>query len=103
MHYLIHFFLKERKKIGRLELLADELKNFEYISFTDEFIHELKKEKIPLVVEHDNRDFDWNTIIATQLFKTRIDRKIKRRNLPDDEDIDWKDDAGERACRTWEW
>ena len=75
--------------------MADELKNFEYILFTDEFIHELKKE-IPLAVEHANRDFDWNTILATQLFKTRIDRKIKRRNLPDDKEVDWKNDPGER-------
>ena len=96
-------FLKgKEEEIGRLELLADELKNFEYRHFTDEFIQELKKE-IPLAVEHANSEFDWDTIPATQQFKTRIDRKIKRRNLPDDENVDWKDDPGERACRIWEW
>ena len=94
-------FLKGKENnIEQLKNIAGGLKHFEYRDFDDKFLANLEKE-IPLAVEHANKEFDWNSIKETDNFKTIIDRKIKRRKLNDDHILDWKDDPGERASKTW--
>ena len=56
--------------------------------------------EIPLTVKHANKEFDWNSIKETHNFNIR---KIKRRRLNGGNDLEWKDDPGERASKIWEW
>ena len=88
--------------VERLNLLADKLSHFEYRQFTSEFIEGLKKE-IPFAIGISQQAFDWDSIKETKQYKTRMSRSIKRRQLGDDHDFDWKKDPGEKACRIWEW
>jgi len=55
--------------------------------FDDEFLTNLEKE-IPLVVEHANKEFDWNSSKENDHFNNRIDRKIKKRRLNDENVFD---------------
>ena len=97
------FFLKGKEdEIDRLILLSKDLNHFEYKEFDDDFFKGLEKE-IPLAVQHANRHFDWSVIKESREYKTRIDRKIKRRRLENGDHLDWKDDPGERATRIWKW
>jgi hypothetical protein len=96
-------FLRGKEgQIERLLILSRDLSHFQYKDFDDDFITCLGKE-IPLAVEHANRNFDWELIPHSHQYKTRIDRKIKRRKLGNGDDLDWRDDPGERACQIWEW
>ena len=85
-----------------LRTIADELFNFDYAQFDDNFIEDMKKE-ILLAVEHANREFNWDDIKPTVKYKTRIYRNIKRMQLQNDDELDSKYDTGERACHIWEW
>ena len=51
----------KQQELHSLGFLADELCNFRYPQFNEVFISQLKKE-IPLVVNHGNRFFDWDSI-----------------------------------------
>lgn len=95
------FVLKE-VSINLLELLVDDLQYFEYRCFTKEFLNRMKKE-LPLAIEHANKMFDWESIKPSKQYETRLDRKIKRKKLDKDHNFDWKMDAGEKACRIFEW
>ena len=97
------FFLRGKgNQIQRLQIIAMGLIHFEYQDFDNEFLTCLCKE-IPLAVEHADRFFDWELIPHSKQYKTRLDRKIKRRRLDNGDNLDWKNDPGERACQIWEW
>ena len=36
-------------------------------------------------------------------YVTRIQKQIRKKKLPNEGEIDWKEDIGERARRIWEW
>ena len=88
--------------VTKLHLLIDKLIYFGYKQFTERFIKQLKKE-IPEVVKEADRDHDLDRIDCSTQFKTRMQRRIKRKKLNKDSVVDWKLDDGEYACRIWEW
>ena len=45
-------------------------------------------------MEHANREFNWGDIKHTVQYKTKMDRKIKRRQLQNDDQLDWKYEPG---------
>ena len=72
-------------------------------AFTTVFLQEFKKE-ISVLLEECNKDFDWDAIPNTKQYHTRSQKREKRRRLNDDTSAEnWMDDAGEKACRIWEW
>jgi len=85
-----------------LHYLADKLTAFDYRHFDDKFIKKLKKE-MPSVVEEAKGDHDLDRIPSSRQYQTRMQRRIKRKNLPADSNLDWKADAGEYAQRIWKW
>lgn len=100
---LFNLFFVKSKSVNALYLLADDLKYFGFQAFTTAFIGELKKE-IPVVIDESNKDFDWNAIGNSKQFKTRSQKRAKRRKLNDDINADdWRCDPGEKSCRIWEW
>ena len=88
--------------VTKLHLLIDKLIYFGYKQFTERFIKQLKKE-IPEVIKEADRDHDLDRIDCSTQFKTRMQRRIKRKKLNKDTVVDWKLDDGEYACRIWEW
>ena len=36
-------------------------------------------------------------------YQNRMQKRIKRKNLPKDTVLDWKNDAGEHAQHIWKW
>ena len=95
-------FVLQELDIASLELLIDDLANFEYRHFTKNFLNKMKKE-VPLAIEHANKIFDWESIKSTKQYKTRLDNRRKRRKLDDNHQFDWKSDPGEKANRIFEW
>ena len=91
-------FLKGKQDLlHTLFYCADHLIYFGYPAFTPDNIHLLKKE-IPAAVCHANIDFDWNSIVASSQFKTRMQKRMKRHIL-----LGWRSDPGERAWKIWGW
>ena len=76
--------------------------NFGYTHFTEEFIVQLKVE-LPNIVEEANKDHNLYLIEPSKLFKTRMEKRRKRKKLYENVVLDWKMDDGEYACRIWEW
>ena len=96
-------YLKGKEdELHTLFYLADQLSNFGYSEFDDDFIKLLKGE-IPTAVQHANAIFNWNEIDTTKQFKTRMQRRIKRHDLSIEDVDDWQSDPGERAWKIWEW
>ena len=56
-----------------------------------------------MAIEHANTIFDWESIKPSKQYKTRLDRRIKRKKLDKDHVFDWKMDTGEKACCIFEW
>lgn len=81
---------------------AENLPSFGYPEFDDKFIQQLKKE-IPDVVEEAIRDHDLDCLHTSDQYQTRMQKRRKRKNLDGEEELDWKLDDGEYACRIWEW
>ena len=63
----------------------------------------MMKKELPLATKHANKAFDWESIKPSKQYETRLDRRIKRKKLDKDHVFDWKRDAGEKACRIFEW
>ena len=83
--------------------LADKLKYFHYDkTITDQLLDNLKKE-MPKFVKEAKRDHDLDCIPASKRYKTRLQERIKKKNLPEGSTLDWKDDPGEYAERIWYW
>ena len=89
--------------VTKLHYLADKLVFFKYnFTFTEGFIKRLKKE-MTCVVKEAKRDHDLNRIEGDNKYHTRLQKRMKRHNIQDKNDMDWKNDAGEYARRIWEW
>ena len=88
--------------VTTLHYLVDKLSLFQHEEFTDTFMTRLKKEMKPLVKEA-KRDHDLDRIIPTKSFQTRMEQRVKRKNLGDDHGLTWKDDDGVYASRIWAW
>ena len=61
------------------------------------------KKELQLAIEHANKYFDWESIKPSEQYETRLDRRVKRKKLDKGHVYDWKMDAGEKACRIFEW
>ena len=85
-----------------LHHLAENLITFYFRHFDDKFIKMLKKE-IQAMVNEEKGDHDLERIPSTRQHQTRMQRRIKRKNLPTNMNLDWKDDVGEYAQRIWKW
>ena len=84
-------------------LLIDDLKHYEYSMFTPDFLSGMKEELI-LASEHSKKPFDWDSIDGSDAYKTRVQKKIRTKEIADDDEYDWKaKDPGERARRIYEW
>ena len=89
--------------VTKLHYLADKLMMYQYEShFTEGFIRRLKKE-IPDVVKEAKRDHDLERIQGNKQYHTRLQKRMKRYKILNEDDMDWKNDAGEYARRIWEW
>ena len=82
--------------------LADKLSYFGYNMFTEEFIAQLKKEMTKVVAEAD-LDHNLHGISTSKTYKTRMQKRVKRKKLEHNIELDWRKDDGEYACRIWEW
>ena len=69
--------------VTTLHYLVDKLSLFQHEEFTDTFMTRLKKEMKSLV-EKAKRDHDLDRIIPTKSFQTRMEQRVKRKNLGDD-------------------
>ena len=85
-----------------LNPLANQLKFFGYTRFTEEFIDKLKME-LPKIVEEANKDHDLDKIVPSMQYKSRMEKRIRKKKLDKDTVLDWKFDDGEYSCRIWEW
>ena len=85
-----------------LHFLADKLSVFNYRQFDEQFMERLKKE-MPKLVKEAKADHDLDRIPSTRQYQTRMQKRIRRKNLPKDTVLDWKRDAGEYAQRIWKW
>ena len=85
-----------------LHPLVDKLIHFGYPQFTEDFLNQMKKE-IPKLLNEVNRHHDLDEIKPSKLFKTRMQKRIKKKKLPPNTILDWKKDDGEYSCRIWEW
>ena len=70
----------KQNDIHTLEYLVDDLKFFDYPSFTPIFLRELKEE-LPVAITHANLRFDWKSINPSNQFQTRMQRRTKRHDL----------------------
>ena len=95
-------FYLSKLNYNQVVLKIDNLKSFEYKEFTAEFLANMKKE-VPIVMEHVKQEFDWDSIEVSSRYVTRIQKQIRKKKLPNEGEIDWKEDIGERARRIWEW
>ena len=82
-----------------LHFLADKLVAFGYRHFHPRFIKDLKNEMHD-VVREAKRDHDLGRLKASDKYKTRLQRRIKRKKDTVD---DFKKDPGEYAERIWQW
>ena len=82
-----------------LHFLADKLVAFGYRHFNPRFIKDLKNEMHD-VVREAKRDHDLGRLKASDKYKTRLQRRIKRKKDTVD---DFKKDPGEYAERIWQW
>ena len=95
--------ISETEIVTKLHYLADKLIRFKYDSyFTEGFIRRLKKE-IPDVVKEAKRDHDLDRIEGNSQYHTRLQKRMKRSNIQNKDDMDWKKDPGEYARHIWEW
>jgi hypothetical protein len=122
-------FLASDTSINALNALADELVNFGYPEFDEDFIKELKKE-IPEAIKYATKAFNWDKVESSKTYHERVLRRARQERqrilYPEGEgaggdttalvEVDpsleeghihlydsWKDDPGERARRIWEW
>ena len=65
--------------VTKLHLLIDKLTHFGYKRFTECFLRQLKKE-LPQVVKEADRDHDLDRIDCSKQFRTRMQKRIKRKN-----------------------
>ena len=70
-------FLTTNPAVATLEVLADDLKYFEFEKIDLDFINALKKE-IPLVMEYAARDFNWESIHGSHLYNRRVLDRARR-------------------------
>ena len=63
-------------------------------------ISSLKKE-LPKAKSDACGEYDFASIPNSELYKTRLDGKKKRRDSPEDYIGDWKRGTSERVCRNW--
>ena len=66
------------------------------------FFDNLRKEMVN-VVREAKEDHDLDRIPATRRYETRMQGKVKRKQLPAGSNMEWRDDAGEYAQRIWQW
>ena len=99
-----HIFLtgySDAEIINIIYPLADKLSYFGYNMFTEEFIAQLKKEMIKVVAEAD-LDHNLHGISTSKTYKTRMQKRVKRKKLEHNIELDWRKDDGEYACLIWE-
>ena len=94
--------MTEADVIVNLYELADKLKHFKYRHFNATFIRRLKLEMLSVVAEARNFH-DLDKYKPSDKFKTRMAKRVKRKDLDSDHGLTWKDDDAEYACRIWEW
>ena len=82
--------------------LANKLNAFQFRQFNDRFFDNLRKETVN-VVREAKEDHDLDRIPATRRYETRMQGKVKRKQLPAGSNMEWRDDAGEYAQRIWQW
>lgn len=89
--------------VTKLHYLADKIIYLKYDGyFTEGFIKRLKKE-LPGVVKEAKRDHELDRIKGNKQYHTRLQKKMKRHNIRNKDDMDWKEDAGEYTRSIWEW
>jgi hypothetical protein len=98
--------------IERAKVLVDGLKGFEFRTFTDQFIQDLKNE-LERLKHMADADYNWDDVEGASAYNEKLKKKIaKQRNLrEDDPSTDsregryrtWEDDPGEQARRIWIW
>jgi hypothetical protein len=81
---------------------ADKLDFFRYRHFDDNFKQQLRHE-MPRLVREAKRDHDLDRIPPSKEYKTRLQKRIRRKKLDDDAVLNWMDDAGEYSERIWQW
>ena len=58
---------------------------------------------MPKLVKGSKVDHDLAKIPSTRQYQNRMQKKIKRKNLPKDTVLDCKKDTGECAQHIWKW
>jgi len=89
---------------------ADLLVHFRFPEFTDDFIKEFKKE-IPKMILRSKEPFDWDGMVQSRLYSSRLQRKRRKgvtcidreADIETVAETDWKKDPGEKADRIWRW
>ena len=89
---------------------ADLLDHFRFPEFTKDFIKEFKKE-IPKMILRSKEPFDWDGMVQSRLYSSRLQRKRRKEvaqnygevDIETMAETDWRKDAGEKADRIWRW
>ena len=58
---------------------------------------------MPGVVEASKQNHNLDSMKGSRQYYSRMQQKMKRRNILSKHDMDWKKDAEEYAHRIWEW
>ena len=82
--------------------LAEKLTVSGFRHFDKKFFKILEKE-MPKLVKDAKADHNLARIPSTRQYQTRMQKRIKRKNLSKDTVLDWKKDVGEYAKRIWKW
>ena len=81
---------------------AKKLLNFNYHNFTPELIRWLNNE-LPNMVAEYNRYHDFDKLLTSNKFQTRIHKIIKRKKLDPNIRLTWETGDAEYSCKIWEW
>ena len=89
---------------------ADLLDHFRFPEFTKDFIKEFKKE-IPKMILRSKEPFDWDGMVQSRLYSSRLQRKRRKEVAQNDGEVDietmaetdWRKDAREKADIIWRW
>jgi hypothetical protein len=81
-----------------------------YWSFP-EFMKDFIKEFIPKIILRSKEPFDWDGMVQSRLYFSRLQRKRRKEvaqnygevDIETMAETDWRKDAGEKADRIWRW
>ena len=81
---------------------ADKLDCFRYRHFDSKFKEKLRKE-MPDLVREAKRDHNLGRIPESKEYKTRLQKRIRRKKPDSDTVLSQENDAGEYSERIWQW